>query len=413
MWSVTPKAAVPAESIRSRAGNEDWLRLEADGMSRILERGNLSAKLTVEGRSVDIGRVQLNRAPAVQFVFESAGVFRRLMTNIRLYTLAKAYFDEKLNIEGSFQEAIEVLYAINLATDKPRSLRERMGDVIFRTLKAIIPFVAARFESDAHYSMSDRAYSLFLDDYMQYTCAKFITGDEDLTVAQVNKFQLIAQLSERYIPGLSNVKHLDIGCGWGGLISYFEHNFHTVSVGNTNSASQRDHAIKHCGGNIILGDFSVLEGSPEKYGLVTVIGMMEHLTPHRRSQLLHLAKEVLNQDGLLYVQCIGKPNVWIGGDSYRIAYEDVFPGHQVETRGDMEARFRNLGFEVLYAVDDAGDYAKTTALWVKNLEKNRSEIVGLVGEKNYRIFLGYLAYGSKLFASGRGSLMRYLLRKTR
>jgi cyclopropane fatty-acyl-phospholipid synthase-like methyltransferase len=121
----------------------------------------------------------------------------------------------------------------------------------------------------------------------------------------------------------------------------------------------------------------------------------------------------LSRRGIIYLQCIGKPNVWIGGDSYRIAHEDVFPGHQVETSGDMEARFRKLGLEVLYAVDDSADYAKTTALWVDNLQTNKSEIVSLIGEKNFRIFLGYLAFGSKLFASGRGSLMRYVLRKVR
>jgi len=413
MWSTTQKITVPGAGLRSQPENDDSFHVMAEKMSHILERSGLSAKLTIQGQSFNVGKARTDREPGTEFLFKNEVIFRRLMTDIRLYTFTKAYFDEKLNIEGPFQEAIDVLYAINLATDRPQTFRERINNVVFRAAKAIIPLVAARFESDAHYSKSDRAYSLFLDDHMQYTCAKFITGFEGLNVAQINKFQMIGQLSKRYIGTLSNVKHLDIGCGWGGLISYFESHFHTQSIGNTNSARQHDFAIKHYGVKVVLGDFSVLEKSTERYDLITVIGMMEHLTPHRRLQLLNLAKETLTRRGIIYLQCIGKPNVWIGGDSYRIAYEDVFPGHQVETRGDMEARFRKLGLEVLYAVDDSSDYAKTTALWVGNLQTNRSEIVSLIGEKNFRIFLGYLSYGSKLFASGRGSLMRYVLREVR
>jgi cyclopropane fatty-acyl-phospholipid synthase-like methyltransferase len=115
---------------------------------------------------------------------------------------------------------------------------------------------------------------------------------------------------------------------------------------------------------------------------------------------------------LVYFQCIGKPDVWIGGDAYRIAFEDVFPGHYLEKPEDMEERFRACGFEILYKQDDAKDYARTTALWVHNLQVNQERIEKLIGDRNYRVLVGYLAFGSKLFSVGRGSLMRYVLRKT-
>jgi cyclopropane-fatty-acyl-phospholipid synthase len=370
MGSVAEKHSVTEPALLAAQSPADSLQYDAAKMNHILARNSLSARLTVEGRSIDVGQRLQNGVPAVEFVFQSTAIFRELMGNLRLYTFAKAYFDIEVDIIGSFQGAVDVLYAINLATDQPQTLRERVHSLFFRALKATVPFVARRFESDAHYAMSDRAYSLFLDRYMQYTCAKFISGREDLNVAQTNKFELIRALAERHLRTLANIKHLDIGCGWGGLIWYFQKYFNTKSTGNTNSTSQRDYAISNFGAQVKFGDFSVLQDSPERYGLITIVGMLEHLTAHRRAQLLHIAKGLLAPNGVVYVQCIGKPNVWIGGDSYRIAYEDVFPGHQVETRGEMEARFRAAGFDILYAADDAADYAKTTALWVENLQKN-------------------------------------------
>ena len=306
--------------------------------------------------------------------------------------------------------AIDILYAINLATDRPRTFTEKVNHIGFRICKGTLPFMARRFESNAHYSMSADAYALFLDEKMQYTCGRFLSGQETVDEAQINKFKLIASLTEHHLGRIKNIQHLDIGCGWGGLLAYFGENLRTNSEGITNNRSQQLCAQEKFGATVSLGDFADLGGSEKKYDLITIVGMAEHLTPRRRNKLFRMARSVLNQKGLVYFQCIAKPLAWIGGDAYRVAYQDVFPGHFLETRHAMEQRFKEMGFEVLYASDDAADYAKTTALWAKNLQKNEQRIVAIIGDKNFRIFLGYLLYASKLFASDRGSLMRYLLR---
>jgi cyclopropane fatty-acyl-phospholipid synthase-like methyltransferase len=408
------RVSVRADKSHARFGAGDLSREDAaQNMSAILAAKGLSARLTVGDRSFIVGKSPKAGEEVVELVFKSHRTFDRLMANVRLYAFAKAYFDEELDILGSFGEAVEVFYAINIVSDRPQNLWEQVRSFAFRVVKAAIPFVAMRFGSNAHYSMDANAYRLFLDEYMQYTCGKFMRSDDGLNEAQINKFQLIERLATPYIGNLAGIKHLDIGCGWGGLISYFQKHFFTKSIGNTNSESQETYAQEHYGARILRDDFSKLQQLHEQYDLVTVIGMIEHLTPRRRSQLLRVIDGCLKQDGLVYLQCIGKPDVWIGGDAYRIAYEDVFPGHYLESRGEMEARFREFGFEVLYSADDAIDYARTTALWAKNLQLKRQEVVDFIGERNFRIFLGYLSYGSKLFSSGRGSLMRYMLRKYR
>ena len=67
-----------------------------------------------------------------------------------------------------------------------------------------------------HYDLSDQLYELFLDRDRQYSCAYFLSPDDDIDTAQLNKRRHIAaKLLLR--PGQ---KVLDIGCGWGGLALY-------------------------------------------------------------------------------------------------------------------------------------------------------------------------------------------------
>ncbi|AMA59860.1 hypothetical protein BCCGELA001_28770 [Bradyrhizobium sp. CCGE-LA001] len=333
------------------------------------------------------------------------------MCQLRLYTLAKAYFDGALDIVGPLDKAADVLFAVNLASDVRQNLFERLNQLVFRFAKANLPYFSSRFESDPHYSLDAAAYQLFLDRHMQYTCGKFERGNETLDEAQENKFEFIRTLATPIIGKLEGARHLDIGCGWGGLVAYFRDQFKSDSVGNTNSAAMKRYAERHNGLKIAYGDFATLSHFHNRFDLVTVVGMAEHLTPSRRAQLLKIVSGSLRKGGALYFQCIAKPSAWIGGDAYRIAYEDVFPGHFLETPAEMAARFERYGFEIVHSQEDGPDYAKTTALWAQNLQTNRLQISELIGERNFRVMFGYLAFGSKLFAERHGSLMRYLLRR--
>ena len=384
----------------------------AQVLHQLLVRHALSIRVSVGGASQVIGNPSTAYGTETEFRFSSAQVFCRLMADVRLYSFAKAYFDGELAIVGSLRAAMDALYAINISTDVRQSGVETARSVVFQLAKAILPFVAQRFESDAHYSVSADGYSLFLDRYFQYTCAKFNDPSETLEQGQVNKFHLIANLAETYLGKLNGLRHLDIGCGWGGLVSYFDKHFCTQSIGITNSLAQATFARNHFKVEPLLGDFDSLRKQDRKFELISIVGMAEHLTPRRRSKLFEVVSHLLPDGGVVYFQCIAKPSVWIGGDAYRVAYEDVFPGHFLETSSQMEARFRHIGFDILYEADDAADYGRTTALWAEKIERNRDELIKIIGDRNFRMFLGYLSYGSLLFDRGRGSLKRYMLRKS-
>jgi len=395
--------------------SEGWSQLtkQLKRVSHVLEAEGLSARFVVQNKTVPLGQKVDQPGQSVGFVFESARSLQRIAKRYRLIDFARAYINGMLRIDGDIADAVVVLDALNRAHDQGQTKYEAVKAAVLHNVGQLLPRVTWKFESLDHYQQNSVAYELFLDDWMQYTCGRFVTGKETITEAQVEKFLLINELATSYVGDLHNAYHLDVGCGWGGLISYFKTQFGTHSIGITNTPRQAEYARKRYDVDANVCDFRELEADDQKYDLITIAGMMEHLSPQRRDELLQITNRLLTDKGVVYLQCIGKPDDWIGGDVYRIAQEMVFPGHYVEFGGELRDRVVRAEFEVLEYLEHGSDYATTTALWVEAIEANMSEFESFIGGKQARVFLGYLAYASMLFGSGRGSLVRMLLRKKR
>lgn len=378
-------------------------------MAAILSARGLCVWITLGSNTALIGDQTSSDNAPIEFHFSSESVFRNVFQAMRLFDFAMAYFDGHLKISGPISKAVDVLDALNTTTDQRQSVTEALGLFLFRSLKTLRPNM---FESLYHYSQNASTYELFLDNYMQYTCGHFEKGDEDINQAQLAKFHLIERLMTKYSGPLAGKGHLDIGCGWGGMGAYFESQFGTRSVGNTNCMTQFEYARHRYGSEIIFDDFSRLKDINRRFEFITIVGMIEHLTPYRRSQLLNVVNHLLKKNGIVYLQCITKPAIWIGGDAYRVAQRTIFPGHFLETDEQTESRLRDNGFRILQRCDHASDYGLTTARWVDNIQKNEAALINVLGTKGYRLYLGYLAFASKLFSTKRGSLMRYVFQKS-
>ena len=71
----------------------------------------------------------------------------------------------------------------------------------------------ARENIQAHYDLGNDFYSACLDETMTYSCARFVSPDESLEAAQLNKIRALLDRLELK-PGQ---RLLEIGCGWGSL----------------------------------------------------------------------------------------------------------------------------------------------------------------------------------------------------
>ncbi len=65
-----------------------------------------------------------------------------------------------------------------------------------------------------HYDVSNDFYRLVLGDSMTYSCAVFADPSDSLEVAQQNKYELIS----RKLGLERDMRLLDVGCGWGGML---------------------------------------------------------------------------------------------------------------------------------------------------------------------------------------------------
>ena len=96
----------------------------------------------------------------------------------------------------------------------------------------------ARRNIYAHYDLGNAFYSAWLDPSMTYSSALFDDGTNDLTAAQLNKYQSLAEQSI-----CSRARSLlEIGCGWGGFAEFAAKTYDAKVVGLTISQEQHDFA---------------------------------------------------------------------------------------------------------------------------------------------------------------------------
>ena len=114
---------------------------------------------------------------------------------------------------------------------------------------------------------------------MLYTCAYFLTSDDDLETAQERKMDYVCR-KLRLRPG---ERLLDIGCGWGALVEYAAKNCGLEALGITLSQKQVELANERIAKagladrcRVEYRDYREMDGT-ETYDKLACIGMLEHL----------------------------------------------------------------------------------------------------------------------------------------
>jgi cyclopropane-fatty-acyl-phospholipid synthase len=98
----------------------------------------------------------------------------------------------------------------------------------------------ARKNISYHYDLGNDFYSLWLDETMTYSSAKFETGQESMEAAQILKYaSMVDQMGAQ--PG-DHV--LEIGCGWGGFAEYAAKERGLKVTGLTISQEQYNYAVE-------------------------------------------------------------------------------------------------------------------------------------------------------------------------
>lgn len=241
-----------------------------------------------------------------------------------------------------------------------------------------------------HYDLKSDLYKLFLDRDLQYSCAYFKDGNENLEAAQQAKKEHIAS---KLLLNNPNLKVLDIGCGWGGMALFLAKEYGVKVIGITLSQEQLQVARNRAKEenlqdkvHFYLMDYRMVKGSFDR---IVSIGMFEHVGIHYYADFFKEIKKILTPDGVMLLHSIGRSdgpgstNAWIN--------KYIFPGGYSPSLSETFAAVEKSGLWVTDCEILRLHYAKTIHLWRENFKRHQQDITAMYDEEFYRMFEFYLA----------------------
>jgi len=277
--------------------------------------------------------------------------------------------------------------------------RRRIIDDIFRRTSAE--------GIEYHYDVSNDFYELFLDRrFMFYTCADFLSPDDSLEQAQLNKANYIGDLLEPK----AGERILELGCGWGSMMRHIHDRTGDKEhlTGVTLSKDQLGYIREKFGFNVLLDDFIHMDYGVETYDKFYSIGAFEHVRPDDVLPLykrLHAALKPGGRMVLHFFSLNGTERL----PASAIGVQLVFPGSILSLHTDHLDWMRHAGFRLTH--DSIHDYRPTLRAWFDRLVANRDRAHALVGIQTTNKYLAFFAAAWGFFDSEAGSLHRYVLMK--
>ena len=323
-----------------------------------------------------------------------------------LLTLAEAYIDGEVELEGDVREAIRGAEAIARAI--PRPLFQSEGPTNERHSK--------RDDREAiqhHYDVSNEFYALWLDPRMVYSCAYFHHEDDTLESAQVQKLDHICT-KLRLAPG---ERFLDIGCGWGALAMRAAEKYGVHATGITLSENQHRFATERIRAaglqdrcKVLLQDYRDM-GGEGVYDKVASVGMFEHVGLRNLPVYFSVVRRLLKERGLFLNHGITSSDtrnraVGLGAGEFIGRY--VFPKGELPHLHRAVHDMSEQDLEVHDVESLRTHYAQTLGMWSDRFEKHIDAAVAHSSERTARIWRIYLAGCAYAFEQGWVSIYQVL-----
>ncbi len=197
-----------------------------------------------------------------------------------------------------------------------------------------------------HYDRGNDFFAAFLGPRMIYTSGIWTdVATETLEQAQDRKMQMVcSKLLMK--PGDT---HLDIGCGWGTLITYAAKHFGTRSTGVTIAQEGYNWGMDQIAKNGVSGKADILRMDyrdipKKKYNKVTCIEMGEHVGIRKFQRFIEQLYDLLEDDGMLYLQQAGlraNPGLMAKGEHWEDLIWGLFMNEYIFSGADASTP---LGF---------------------------------------------------------------------
>ena len=248
----------------------------------------------------------------------------------------------------------------------------------------------------AHYDLGNDMFEQFLDPTMMYSAAQFLTADDTLEQAQLNKLQRICQKLD-----LKPADHLlEIGTGWGSMALYAAQHYGCKVTTTTLSKEQFDYTqtrIEALGlqeqVTLLLEDYRDLTG---QYDKLVSIEMIEAVGHHFLPSYFKQCARLLKPHGLMLLQAITirEQRYEQAKSSVDFIQRYIFPGGALPSVQKMlEIVGKDTDMNLMHMEDFGLHYAKTLRLWHENFRRAHGRLTEL-GYDDYflRLWEFYLCY---------------------
>ncbi len=213
---------------------------------------------------------------------------------------------------------------------------------------------------------------------MTYSSAVFKNDDDDLSKAQINKYQCLAELAD--IKPDDHV--LEIGCGWGGFAKYVTSTIGAKVTGITISREQHAFAQRsiHEAGladraDVRLVDYRELDG---KFDKIVSIEMFEHM--RNWHQLLERIHSWLAKEGCLFIHIFVHRELaylFDGQGGVNWMAEHFFKEGMMPAESLLPLCNQHLITEQIWRVNGT-HYAKTLRAWLEKIDENRRAAIAIL-----------------------------------
>ncbi|KAI8816484.1 S-adenosyl-L-methionine-dependent methyltransferase [Fimicolochytrium jonesii] len=335
-------------------------------------------------------------------------------SKIPIETFFESYFDEKIDIKDDMLELLEARYDW-------ASFTWTIGQVKFFLTQWVPETLWHSKKQDEnqvrdHYDRGDDFYNAFLGPMMIYTSGIMTKKDERQTLEEIQQNKL--ELVSKKIQLKSGDRMLDIGCGWGTLAVHAAKQgakVTGVTLGKNQTAwgtRKAEEANVASNVNILCMDYRDIPF--QKYDKITCLEMAEHVGVLRFQTFLKQVREMLEDDGIFFLQIAGLRRTW--------QYEDlmwglfmakyVFPGADASTPLNWYIeQLERAGFEIESSETLGVHYSTTIYRWYSNWLKNKDKIVAKYGVRWFRIWEYFLAYSTIVARQGSATVYQLVCHK--
>lgn len=242
-----------------------------------------------------------------------------------------------------------------------------------------------------HYDLGNNFYRLWLDDTMTYSSALFVSGQEPLERAQIQKY---ASMVDNM--GVQPGDHvLEIGCGWGGFAEYAAKERGLKVTGLTISQAQYDYAVDRmekaglsdqvelclrdyrdeCGSYDGIASIEMFEAVGEKYWSTYFDTLRERLKPGR-----HAALQIITLQE-------GRWQQYRKGVDFIQKY--IFPGGMLPSVTALQDEVSKAGLTLKGSIEFGESYSQTLRRWHEMFNNRWNEVAELGFDERFQRMWNY------------------------